>query len=242
MPSRATIAEIDQFWAANFNCDPAFFYIPGCFQLESKQNLPPEVFLFRRGLCCTLAASASLMNRTQSAIDGCTVDKVFDVEFWANLFGGEADRILGPAWLGYADRSDFDPVVHDEVKLLTANDAAALRDFASSCAEIEWEHSGIEFDHSPIFGYFSNDEIHSVASYEIWGSRIAHIGVVTHPAHRGKGYGKAVVSVTADYALENGLIAQYRTLESNLPSVAVGQALGFKKYASTIAVVLSDTQ
>jgi RimJ/RimL family protein N-acetyltransferase len=165
---------------------------------------------------------------------------VFNPGFWRDLFRGETDRVLGPAWLAYADVSDFNPATTEAVKLLSAEDDGLLRAFASDCSELDWEHSGIEFGHSPIFGYFTDGKILAATNYEVWGARIAHIGVVTHPSYRGKGYGRAVVSAAADYALGHDLIAQYRTLESNLPSVAVGRSVGFRHYASTIKVVLSN--
>ena len=47
----------------------------------------------------------------------------------------------------------------------------------------------------------------------------------------------AVSRVTAD-ALGRGLIVQYRALESNTPSVAVAERLGFQPYARSVAVRL----
>ena len=73
------------------------------------------------------------------------------------------------------------------------------------------------------------------------GGRVAHIGVITHPGHRGKGHGKAVVAEVSRDALANGLTLQYRTLAANAPSVAIARALGFQHYADTIAVRSRDS-
>ena len=65
---------------------------------------------------------------------------------------------------------------------------------------------------------------------------IAHIGVITHPAHRGHSYGRAVVTQITQHALAQQLVPQYRTLEANIASVAVGTAVGFERYAITVAL------
>ena len=62
------------------------------------------------------------------------------------------------------------------------------------------------------------------------------IAIVTHPAHRGRGLGKAAVSAIARIALARGLVAQYRTLCANTPSMAIARALGFQRFATTLAI------
>jgi hypothetical protein len=46
--------------------------------------------------------------------------------------------------------------------------------------------------------------------------------------------------MTAD-GLAGGRVVQYRTLQANLPSVAVASKLGFQRFAQTLAVRLTTT-
>jgi predicted GNAT family acetyltransferase len=64
------------------------------------------------------------------------------------------------------------------------------------------------------------------------------MAVITHPQHRGHGYGRAVVSRLTEEALHQGLGPQYRTLEANAPAMAIAHTLGFMHYATTVAVRL----
>ncbi|HUU59364.1 MAG TPA: GNAT family N-acetyltransferase [Phycisphaerae bacterium] len=111
----------------------------------------------------------------------------------------------------------------------------------NACGETEWEHSGIQFGRPPICGRFEGDTLVAAASYEVWGQRIAHIGVVTHPQHRGKGFGKSVVAAISKCALATRLILQYRTLADNAPSMAIARSFGFQPYARTISVGVGAT-
>ena len=68
----------------------------------------------------------------------------------------------------------------------------------------------------------------------------SHIGVVTHPAYRGRGYGRAAVSAATARGLEAGFIVLYQTLLANAPSVALATELGYQPYATHLAVQLTS--
>jgi predicted GNAT family acetyltransferase len=89
-------------------------------------------------------------------------------------------------------------------------------------------------------GVFEKGGLVALASYELWGGRIAHISIVSHPLWRGRGYAATAVSALAKIVLERGLVPQYRTLEANKPSMAVARRLGFVQYATSFAVRLSS--
>jgi predicted GNAT family acetyltransferase len=90
----------------------------------------------------------------------------------------------------------------------------------------------------PASGVFAGGDLVALAGYEVLGSTIAHISVITHPAFRGRGFGRSTVSHLARVALAAGLVPQYRTLESNRASIRVAESLGFVHYASSVAVRL----
>jgi predicted GNAT family acetyltransferase len=74
------------------------------------------------------------------------------------------------------------------------------------------------------------------------GGLLAYIGVITHPAHRGKGYAKAVVTASMTHAIEKGLFPMWRTLEANETAVKLAGAIGFQKYASTLDIQLTEDE
>ncbi len=90
---------------------------------------------------------------------------------------------------------------------------------------------------STAFGVFAGDRLLAFASYEVWDRALAHMSVVTHPEHRGRGFAKTAVAQLAQHALISGLIPQYRTLVSNKPSLRVAAALGFHSLATSVAAL-----
>jgi RimJ/RimL family protein N-acetyltransferase len=87
-------------------------------------------------------------------------------------------------------------------------------------------------------GVFIGPELAALASYQLWDEQIAHIAVVARPASRGRGYATAAVSRLTEIVFERWFVPQYRTLESNAPSMALARRLGFVHYATSLAVRL----
>ena len=62
------------------------------------------------------------------------------------------------------------------------------------------------------------------------------LGVITHPAGRGKGYGRAVVSAMTAHTVRAGKVPQVQTLQANLAAIALAEALGYEQVYSSIAL------
>jgi ribosomal protein S18 acetylase RimI-like enzyme len=118
--------------------------------------------------------------------------------------------------------------------------AVLLEALRAACSAVEWEHGGSKIGSLPVAGVFIDSQLIAVAGYKVWGDVIAHISVVVHPDYRNRGQGKAVVSQVTGEMFNRGLVPQYQTLEANLSSMAVGRALGFERYATTVAVRLRN--
>lgn len=145
--------------------------------------------------------------------------------------------VIGPAYMGYADVIGGTKV---GARRLSGSDASAVSTLRAACSTTEWEHGGSDVDEQECTGLFVNGELVSLSGYKVWANSLAHIYVVTHPAFRGRGFGRCVVGEAARMAMEKGLVPQYRTLESNRASVRVAESLGFVKVASSVAVRLGQ--
>jgi GNAT superfamily N-acetyltransferase len=185
----------------------------------------PGALLERHGRDAAEAAAGGLVNDDR----------------WRAVFGARTDAVVGPAGVSYADAGTLRPAPSDtEVRPLTEADRPALDALRDAMPGIEWEHGGGEYGGTPVFGAFADGALAARAGYEVWGGRIAHLGVATHPAHRGRGLGAAAFALAARAALDAGLIAQHRTLLSNTHSLGIARRLGFVPYAVSLAVRLRD--
>jgi GNAT superfamily N-acetyltransferase len=146
-----------------------------------------------------------------------------------------ASAVLGPAFIGYAD--EIPPPLHPS-RALTLKDAPAVAALRAACGEIEWEHGGSNTSANPASGVFMGDQLAALSAYEVWGGTIAHISVITHPEHRGRGFGTAAVAHLSARALAAGLLPQYRTLDANQPSIRLAGSIGFVRYATSLAIRL----
>lgn len=145
--------------------------------------------------------------------------------------------VIGPAFIGYAEVVISPP--RHPVQLLGAKDAHHIDAFQQACDATEWEHGGSNAgDAAVICGLFAGPTLAALAGYEIWDGTVAHISIITHPEHRGQGYGHSAVAFLAKHALWKKLLPQYRTLEGNKASMAIAQTVGFEYFATSVAVRL----
>jgi RimJ/RimL family protein N-acetyltransferase len=152
-------------------------------------------------------------------------------------------EVIGPAFIGYATTSPRDARTAANVRQLHEGDAAAVSALRARCTDEEWEHGGSEFSKVPTFGAFAPEgELASLAGYERWDDKIAHISIVTATHCRHRGLATAAVAMAADHALTAGLLPQYRTLKSNHPSIRVAEKLGFVEYGISIYVKIAAAQ
>jgi GNAT superfamily N-acetyltransferase len=232
-----TIQRIDAAWAAFFGLSPPAFLRPGV-QVVAHHQLADYhgVWLFRHHASLCLSVPPDSVQSVQTAVRAHTAESLFSEAGIRALLGSRIERIIGPAYYGYVERAQFRPAPHPGVRALSRADQAGLQQLADACEMDAWEHSGITFDEPHIFGCFVDDRLVAAARYQPAWEETAHIGVVTHPAYRGHGYGRAVVSAATAKGLEGGFIVLYQTLVNNAASVALATGLGYQPYATHLAV------
>ena len=241
MTTAVTLQAVVAFWAAQLGCSEAQLAQPTTSVVRNGPDLASyrgATVVFRPP-ACVLAVPADWYATVASRVGQRPPAEVFDITLLRQVFGAAVERVIGPAWLGYADASDVRPAPTLGSRLLTDEDLPELRRLAAACGPTAWEHSGIDPARPPLFGCFAGDRLAAAGMLARWGDRLLHIGVVTHPGYRGRGYGKAVVSAMSAYGLAAGGVLQYRSLQANLPSVGIAQALGFQRFALTLAVRLT---
>lgn len=234
MIEEASLSRVDRFWSAELSC---MIDELASDQTRIVQRAGGESFvsLFRRNESLHILCSPLLYKTVKGAVEIADRAGVFDASFLERIFRHRIKEIIGPAWIGYSDSVQAQSSSGLDVKFLGSSNHAALDRFARELTERDWEHSGLRHS-QPIACCYEGSDIIAAAGYEVWGGCIAHIGVVTHPTHRGKGLGKAVVSRIAEHAISHDLVAQYRTLQWNRPSRAIAESLGFEEYARMIYV------
>jgi len=123
-----------------------------------------------------------------------------------------------------------------ETRLLTPADAPHVERLGRACTADEWDDVASLSRAAVSVGAFRGWRARGCRRIRDLGDTIAHVAVLTHPAHRGCALGSAVVSGVAALALERGLVPQYRSLMANRASRALAAALGFEHYATSLAL------
>lgn len=236
-----TDARVAAYWASFLGCTPEQLATPGTWVgphagLEDYQG----VYLLRREETCIVSVPAPLLAMVTARLGSLPAAASFDITRLRLVFGDAIERIVGPAWQGYLRADDFGPITRSNVRRLTAQDELALRRLEETCGEEEWESVGIgRSGKQVVFGATIGDMLVSAGMGEPRAATLLHIGIITHPAYRNQGHGRAVVSALSAYGLEADLIPRYQALAANGPSIAIARALGYSHYATTLAVRLT---
>ena len=114
---------------------------------------------------------------------------------------------------------------------LSAEDKAAFARFSDLAPADDLDEAIVELDHWLVFGTFVAGQLVCAASMYPWtGTRLADLGVITLPAHRGQGWAHLTVRAMSAHALAAGYEPQYRCQTDNDPSIALARAAGFKHF------------
>ncbi|HLY08633.1 MAG TPA: GNAT family N-acetyltransferase [Planctomycetota bacterium] len=237
-----TLKKVDAYWASYFGCTEADLHGQGTkvFTHAALANYDGAL-VFRRGGACIVSVPAMTPEIERSKLRAATPEDAFNAGFLARTFVISADKVTGPAWVGITDRGGFRAVKSD-ARLLTPADEAAMRELAEGCGETAWKQSKIAVDRQTNFGLFAGGKLVAASGYLNLGGLLAYIGVITHPAHRGKGYARMVASASMASALEHHLFPMWRTLDAHEAAVKLAGTLGFEKYAATLDVQLTEDE
>jgi GNAT superfamily N-acetyltransferase len=228
---------VDSYWAQFFGC------IPGALRTDTPKIVAHAgigdhagCYLMEFGGAPIVSLPIDELESNRAAIEQWHAGVIRLPARVEAIFGDLVAARVGPAYVGYTDRKHFRPVSPSATRGLTAQDEKAVNALREACEVEAWQHGGSKFQPTEMAGVFRGNELAALASYQIWGERIAHIAIVTHPAFRGQGFATAAVSGLTQTVLERTLVPQYRTLEGNAPSMAVARRLGFVHYATSLAL------
>lgn len=230
-------AKYDEFWAAFFGIEPARLRGASLSVVEhARLGDYPGVWFFVRRSAMVVSAPRSWVGRLRSQAERIEREGLPSAALVRELFGREPERVIGPVYQGCLLREAFCPAQDAHVRRLSPSDDADLAALRSACTSEEWEHSGLFAASDPRFGYFLGGALVAAAGTDRWAADAIGPGVLAHPDHRGRGYGTAVVSAVVEHALARGELSLYQTLTANRGSVALAERLGYRQYATHLAV------
>jgi len=229
---------IDQYWADQLGISPGLLHSQELIVAPLPESSDAYCSVFHHQAFTCIRVPPPSYEYLHPIISPKDRPSLLTPAWWERALATTPHRAVGPAYLGYAGAEQLRPDVRHPARLLTPDDVAALAAFARGVGPLAWEHSGLGHEQQPIAGCWEDGRLVAAAGYRVWGGTLAHIGVTTHPAYRGGGYGRSVVSAIGLHALERDYVLQYRTLCSNTPSLAIAAALGFEAYATTLFIAL----
>ncbi|MBM3460884.1 MAG: hypothetical protein FJX76_02165 [Armatimonadetes bacterium] len=211
---------------------------PGTLVTAHRESLLnfAGVFLLRLDDALVVSVPGPMLTPVSQACEGRARDEVYEAHFWHLLFGAAVEEMVGPTWLGYVRAKDFVPVSSDGVRRLNEMDVGSLWTLADACDATDWQQSGIMFDGTVGFGFFDGDTLIAASMVTRRGNDMGEVGAITHPAWRGRGIGRSVVSAASAHGLEKYSILQYRGLEENPASVKLAIPLGYRRVAGSLVV------
>lgn len=240
MEVERALKRVDSFWAGYFGCVTEQLWAPGTVVVPHAALRGFDgVLVFRRDPGCIVSVPDSVPEPSRWKLRGVSPEKAFDPEFLAKALVVWPDQVSPEGWVGVCRPEDFTPVPSG-ARFLTEYDLPEIRNLARELGEpVGW---GLDpsSDREATFGIFEGGELIAASGYVNLSETLAYIGVVTHPRFRGRGHAKAAASACIEYALDLDLVPIWRSLTSNRGAVAAARSLGFRPYAFTLEVRLTQ--
>ena len=152
---------------------------------------------------------------------------------WRAPAGIDGVQVLGPSWHGFTDAAHFTPAGPGAGRRLGRGDPllAWLRE---ACGEAEWAEGGFADPDGVIYGIEEDGHLAAAGNLAPFRGYPADVGLLTHPAARGRGLAKQLAVQMVGDALPAAGIIRYRALATDSPSLAIARSLGFAGYGQNL--------
>ena len=154
------------------------------------------------------------------------------------LSGRWGGRLLGQATLAFRDEY---LALDEGVAVSVTDDPAAVLDLEKACPPDDVAEVGLADMSRALVTLDELDQPTAGAGYAEWEQIIAHLGVLTPPAFRRRGFGQVAAALATNDALDLGLVPQWRARIENRASRSTAARLGFVEVGSQTTVVLTAT-
>ena len=233
--------KIIDYWGRRFSLPPERFSQPGSLiYLEEKFKDSHEIYIHHLGKFYVVRIDPQVgtrlgLNDRQDSPD--RFGKLELNQLVADQLKGEAVlKQEGSASYSYLDGRKFIPFSaggrQDPVMLDPKTDQGLIRTLCSACPPGDVEEAELEEDQEPdavSFGHIMEGKLMAYSGFRYWDKIFGDIGVLTHPAARGRGLARSATSMLCAWCLENDVIPMYRVSGDNLASSRIPPALGFTR-------------
>ena len=111
-----------------------------------------------------------------------------------------------------------------------------IADWEGIVSRKKWEASGFAGKVKHAFAIRSGDAIAAASGLTKFMGGSSNVGVLTHPAHRGKGFATRVARAATAYAVQSEGIARFRFDADNARSRSLARALTFEAYSEQLRI------
>jgi GNAT superfamily N-acetyltransferase len=252
MVEQLTRDRVDAFWSSTLRASVADLHAPGVRVLPNppvRQSWRGVYVLAFEG--ATVFVPADQVEKVAAAISGLSADEVVEPKVWQDVLGNAAQAIFGPVRHYYLDRADGLGEIAAG-RRLNPTDSDALGKLRSSLPSQEWQITGFTGQPAMLFGIFEGDALVAAANLTV-GPAVTRggtaegtpeaatdIGLVVHPAARGRGLGVQIAAFAARQAIAMYGVARYRALTSAPSTMATAHRLGFQEYGRNLVAYLND--
>lgn len=229
----------DQFWATFFGIATADWQVPGV-SVTAHHGLGDYngLWSFRHGGRVVVSAPPAWVERLRVLVEAAPLERLTEPTFWQDLLGDHCTRVVGPAYQGCLDPFGFRPITDTAVSSVEGDASAALAEFRQAIDPDAWADSGLEEAPDFVVVRREGSQVVALCGYRAWSGEAGDPCVLVDPQYRGRGYGSAVVSAVVARALAVGKTLLYQTLEANTGAVGIAARLGYRQYASHLAIRL----
>jgi GNAT superfamily N-acetyltransferase len=231
------LTQVNQVWAERFHLPPERIAQPGTsLYINPKWSANGSVALWPVGEHVVVELAPDREADLQTIIAQFPANHCLTVGDLKGIWGEIRNERM-PLYALDADlfRPFAVPTLYT-LRQLNPDDQPAFDAFQAQCSDDEREEGEVAIEHDIAFGVFDGERIVAASSVYVWRGFI-DIGILTDPAYRGKGLGKAAVSVCCEYYLPGDLIVGYRHDIKNLGSKGIASGLGFSSYATADVIV-----
>ncbi len=229
-------------WASELGMDMLELLAPNKGVWISPSREFDEIVVVRIGQDVRISASPFRIGELTKRLRGTAATSFCSPDFWQKNFPDWSESITGPSTHYYLDSLEGMeaglPTTQADVQVrgLAASDFKVCAALASELTRDEREAGGLDVLSRHAWGVFCEETLASVASYESWPGRIAHIGVVTRPGFRGRKFAQLAVRAALQGILRRRRIAQFHCSSDDASGNGVALALGFHPIVETLSL------